>query len=102
MRIKHNVTPKGLYIYFYGELDEHHASNARDKIDCLIERYSSTISVVFYMQNLTFMDSTGIGMLIGRYKKLKNMNIPAYIESPSFSADKVFTVSGIYKLIPKI
>ncbi|MBQ3571483.1 MAG: anti-sigma factor antagonist [Clostridia bacterium] len=102
MKIKHNVTPKGLYIYFEGELDEHHASNVRDKIDCLIDRYSSTVSVVFNMRNLTFMDSTGIGVLIGRYKKLKNMKIPAYIENPSFSADKVFSVSGIYKLIPKI
>ena len=38
----------------------------------------------------------------GRYKKLKNMRIPTYIENPSFSVDKVFSVSGIYNLIPKL
>jgi len=54
------------------------------------------------MHGLTFMDSTGIGVLIGRYKKLKNMKIPTYIENPSFSVDKVFSVSGIYNLIPKL
>lgn len=102
MEIKYSVAPDGLYLYFTGELDEHYSKQARERIDALIEKYSSARSVVFNMKGLSFMDSTGIGMLIGRYKKLKNLKIPAYIENPSFSADKVFSASGIYTLIPKL
>ncbi len=102
MQIKFNLTKRGLYIYLEGELDECNGTYAKSKIDELIEKYSTSPSVVFNMHGLTFMDSTGIGILIGRYKKLKNMKIPTYIENPSFSVDKVFSVSGIYNLIPKI
>lgn len=102
MEIKFSVKRSGIYIYLIGELDEHQSINARDKIDEIIDRYNNARSVVFNMKELSFMDSTGIGMLIGRYKKLKQLKIPAYIENPSFSADKVFSTSGIYNLIPKI
>lgn len=102
MEIKYRVARDGLYIYFEGELDEHYCSKTREKLDALIENNSDAHSVVFNMRGLTFMDSTGIGMIIGRYKKLKNLKIPVFIENPSFPADKVFSASGIYTLIPKI
>lgn len=102
MKINHRLTRSGLYIYFEGELDERCGKDARIKIDELIEDNLNVPAVIFNMRNLTFMDSTGIGVLIGRYKKLSKIKIPVYIENPSFSADKVFSVSGIYNLIPKI
>ena len=48
------------------------------------------------------MDSTGIGFLIGRYKKLKRSSTPMYIQSPDLAADKILSMSGIYSLIPKL
>ena len=102
MKIKFNITKLGLYIYLEGEFDECHGALAKKKLDELIDNNANAPSVVFNMKGVTFMDSTGIGVLLGRYKKLKNMRIAAYIENPSFSADKVFSISGIYNLIPKI
>ncbi|MDY4187598.1 MAG: STAS domain-containing protein [Candidatus Borkfalkiaceae bacterium] len=102
MEIKYKVAKSGLYIYFDGELDEHYCNKTREKLDELIDSNTNVRSVVFNMHGLSFMDSTGIGMLIGRYKKLKNLKIPVFIENPSFPADKVFSASGIYTLIPKL
>lgn len=102
MKIKYNKNQSGLYIYLDGELDEYSGRDVKEKMDELIDKNSNVPSVIFNMRNLTFMDSTGIGVLIGRYKKLKKLKIPAYIENPSFNADKVFNVSGIYNLIPKL
>lgn len=102
MEIKFNVTRSGVYIYMIGELDEHHSAKVREKIDSIIDKHANARSVIFNMRELSFMDSTGIGMLIGRYKKLKQLKIPTYIENPSFCADKVFSASGIYSLIPKL
>ncbi len=102
MQIKHRIDKIGLHIYMYGELDEFYQNQIKEEIDNLIENNLTIQSVIFDMRGLTFMDSTGIGILIGRYKKLKKLKIPCFISNPSFSADKVFTVSGIYDLIPRV
>ena len=47
------------------------------------------------------MDSTGIGFLIGRYKKAARMGISMSVEAPNLAADKILNLSGIYTLIPK-
>ena len=47
------------------------------------------------------MDSTGIGLLIGRYKKLKDVNVKSYVQGASNSAEKVLEISGIYRIMPK-
>lgn len=48
------------------------------------------------------MDSTGIGVLIGRYKKMKLKNIPIFIANPSNHAEKIFKMTGLYDIMPKI
>ena len=45
---------------------------------------------------------TGIGVLIGRYKKMKDKNIPIFITNPSSHAEKIFKITGLYSLMPKI
>ena len=57
---------------------------------------------VFDLSGVRFMDSTGIGFLIGRYKRLRRYGIPAALQSVDFAADKVLAMSGIYALIPKL
>ena len=48
------------------------------------------------------MDSTGIGVLIGRYKKLKTNKVPIYICNPSNHVEKIFQMTGLYEIMPKI
>ena len=48
------------------------------------------------------MDSTGIGFLIGRYKKLRKYGMVMALESPNAGADKILALSGVYSLMPKI
>ena len=101
MDIKSKVLDGVLYIMMIGELDEYTANYTRDYLDnCFLE--NSFSSVVFEMSRLDFMDSTGIGVLIGRYKKLKNRNKSIYISNPSITIEKIFKMSGIYQIMPKI
>ncbi len=48
------------------------------------------------------MDSTGVGLIMGRYKKLKQNNVSMFINEPNKQIDKVLKVSGLYSIIPLI
>ena len=102
MVVKHNLVNNDLYLYFYGEIDEHGVSNQRAKIDKLIDENAFVKSVIFNFENVSFMDSTGIGMLIGRYKKIKSYNIAAFVQNPTSNVQKIMQISGLYKILPKI
>jgi len=93
---KHTLT-----IFLNGELDEYTADLTRQKMDDAIS--SPGIStVIIDLTNLSFMDSTGIGVLIGRYKKLKARGIPVCVRNPNSTIEKIFKMAGLYTIMPKI
>lgn len=101
MKIKARVYNGVLYVLLCGELDEHTASYVRDEMDkAFLEKGFSQI--IIDLSELDFMDSTGIGVLIGRYKKMRDKKIPIYICNPSSHAEKIFKMTGLYNLMPKI
>lgn len=91
-----------LHFYFDGELDEHAARVTRRQMDAFIDENASAEGAVFHLTNVTFMDSTGIGFFIGRYKKLAAYSIPAYFADVGSEADKVLSLSGVYTVVPKL
>ena len=101
MEVKYSKTKDALTLYVYGELDECTASKAKDILDKVILDNVNVSKVVFDLSGLSFMDSTGIGLLIGRYKKLKSFNLPSYITGASFSTEKVIELAGLYSIMPK-
>lgn len=101
MEIKTRVYKSVLYISLVGELDEHSAFYTRETLDNILEK-ESFVQVIVDLQDLEFMDSTGIGVMIGRYKKLKAQNIPLYLTNPNKHIDKIFEMTGLYKIMPKL
>jgi stage II sporulation protein AA (anti-sigma F factor antagonist) len=91
-----------LYIDIQGEMDECSSADAREKCDRLIEDNLNCKRIIIDLSKVEFMDSTGIGFLIGRYKKTSRLSLPLFIKNPNFTADKVLSISGIYSLIPKV
>jgi len=102
MKIYANKRGKTLQLKLVGELDEHSAKNARRETDEQADNFIGVERAVLDLSEVAFMDSTGIGFLIGRYKKFQRLGIPLYIASPSQSTDKILLMSGVYTLIPKI
>ena len=101
MDITHKTADRTLYVSLRGEIDESRAGKIRAELDALFSAPGLEKAVID-MSGITFMDSTGIGMLIGRYKTLKARRIPLMIASPSVAADKILSLSGIYDIMPKI
>ena len=102
MEIKYKKTDSLLTVYVYGELDEYSAQSAKNILDRLIYDNVNCGGVVFDLSGLSFMDSTGIGVLIGRYKKMREYNKPIFITNPSRNAERIFKMSGLYDIMPKI
>ncbi len=101
MEIKYKKNNDVLTFYIYGELDEYSSSKAKEMLDKVILDNALVKNCVFNLSGLSFMDSTGIGLLIGRYKKLKNLGVVSYISGANFSAEKILELSGLYSIMPK-
>ncbi len=102
MEIKSRIINKTLYILLSGELDEYTAQSVRKKLDLLFDTEKGFVQIVMDLSELTFMDSTGVGVLIGRYKKMRESNKPIFITNPSRNAERIFKMSGLYEIMPKI
>ncbi|MGN1208618.1 MAG: anti-sigma factor antagonist [Christensenellales bacterium] len=101
MEIKTRVYKNALYVSLCGELDEHSALYTRETLDNILDKEEFK-QVIVDLNELEFMDSTGIGVMIGRYKKLKNQDIPLYLTNPNKHIDKIFEMTGLYKIMPKL
>lgn len=83
-----------------GELDHNSASEVRVKIDDRIDM-DNVKKVILNFEHVTFMDSSGIGAVVGRYKKLFNKGGTLCISTANKSVDRIFDLAGLYKLIKK-
>lgn len=99
MNINYIKEDKLLYIEITEEIDHHIADKVRRKVDNEITRYMPR-KTIFDFSRVTFMDSAGIGMIIGRYKMMKLIGGSLEIENVSESTKKILEMSGILKIIP--
>ena len=81
------------------EIDDHSVQKIRRRADYEIERYMPK-KVVFDFNCVTFMDSAGIGLIIGRYKFANLLGAKLEVANLTQSVKKIFEMSGILKLIP--
>lgn len=90
---------KLLYIHITEEIDHHTTEKMRRKMDYEITRFMPR-KVVFDFSKVSFMDSAGIGLLIGRYKLAKLLGGSTQIINASQSIKKVLEMSGVVRIIP--
>ena len=101
MQVKSRVHNGVMYVLLCGELDEHSANYTRITLDDMFDKPTFK-KIIIDLSELDFMDSTGIGVLIGRYKRMKDKNIPIYISNQSSHAERIFKITGLYDIMPKI
>ena len=99
MESLYNEEDKLLLIKITEEIDECSVQKIRRRVDYELERYMPK-KVIFDFDSVTFMDSAGIGLIIGRYKLANMLGIELEITNLTHSVKKIFEMSGILKLIP--
>lgn len=87
-----------LVVYMTGELDHHSAEEVRIKIDDRLERENINYLIMDF-SGVTFMDSSGIGAVIGRYKKISAKGGKVSVTRVNEPIKRVFELSGLFKII---
>jgi anti-sigma F factor antagonist len=89
-----------LIIRLQEELDHHNAIRIREKADKLIDR-NNIKHIIFDFSGAGFMDSAGIGVVMGRYKKVIFVGGKTAVANVNSTVDRIFKLSGLYKIIEK-
>lgn len=97
MNSKYIQEDKLLILEITEEVDHHTTESIRRVADNEITRYMPR-KVVLDFNNVSFMDSSGIGMILGRYKIVKMIGGSLEMKNVSKSVKKIFDMSGITKI----
>jgi stage II sporulation protein AA (anti-sigma F factor antagonist) len=89
---------KNLIIKFAGDIDQHNAEEFRDRIDRAYDR-SHCRHIIFDFSGVSFMDSSGIGLLIGRYKSVQSRGGSVAIANMNRDLERIYAISGLQKII---
>ena len=86
-----------LILRLRGELDDITVKDLRSRISDYIEGYKIKHLVINF-QNLDFLDSSGIGFIIGRYHQIKKVNGDVTLCNIPNKLERIISISGLYKI----
>ncbi len=87
-----------LVVKLDGEIDHHTAPELKDEIDREIN-LRNIINLVLDFDGVSFMDSSGIGVIIGRYKQIQARGGRTMIIRVKPQVDKILEISGLKKIL---
>lgn len=82
------------------ELDHHNAAGIREKVDDTIIR-QGVKRVIFDFSRTVFMDSSGIGVIMGRQKIMESIDGKVFVRNMGREIQRIFLISGLHKLVEK-
>lgn len=97
---EYEVINQCLVIKLHKELDHHCSLSIREKTDKLLDR-GTIKNIIFDFEEANFMDSSGIGVIMGRYKRVLFTGGKVAVTNVSDTIDRVLKLSGLYKIIEK-
>lgn len=87
-----------LKIFLCGEVDHHHAVEIRTCVDELIDRFLPK-TVILDFEHVSFCDSSGIAIVLGRYKKMKSLDSDLFLSGLSGQTLTIFQLANIEKIV---
>ena len=97
MVIRMDASPSGVTIWLSGELDHHAARSLRDQIDGAVDRTGAK-RLRLDFEGVSFMDSSGIGLIMGRYRLMQLAGGQLYVTGASDRIRKIMRLAGLDRL----
>ena len=89
---------EGLVAEISGDIDHHSAKYLREEIDRACEKYLPK-ALYIDLSELSFMDSSGIGLVLGRYRNMAKRGGDTYVIVPEGRIRKILTMAAADKLV---
>ena len=87
-----------LRVAIVGEINHHNAVFVRQEIDEKIQELNSK-NLVLDLAEVSFMDSSGLGLIMGRYQRMQELGGTLTVANPSAEHKKLFKLAGLNKLV---
>ncbi len=98
MDVMCNKKGRTLIVKIIGDIDHHTAEEIRDKIDKEFNKMNAR-DIILDFESVSFMDSSGIGMIIGRYKNTELKGGKVVAVNINEDVARLFDISGLKKII---
>lgn len=99
MELQFKRKNKTMIILISGEIDHHTSIELRRQTESALAQMGGR-NIIFGFEEVTFMDSSGIGMMIGRYKQLQALQGRIAIACANEKIAEIIRLSGLTKLLP--
>lgn len=97
-KMNSEVVQEQLTVLFFGEIDSSNVAFYKVKIQDLLQRHA--IKKIFMdFNDVDFIDSAGIGLILGRYNEMKLVNGEVILTGINKEIMKLFTISGLTKIM---
>lgn len=90
-----------LILHLPDELDHHTAGEIRESTDDLFA-CKKIRDIIFDYSSTTFMDSSGIGLIMGRYREVRYLKGNVYLVNISGDMERILSISGLYRVAIKL
>ena len=88
-----------LYVCIDGDIDHHSAKYIRETIDKEIFLTRPRV-MILELSEVDFMDSSGLGLILGRYTRMREVGGLLKLSNPTPQTVKILALAGVDKLIP--
>ena len=90
-----------MVIHLGEDLDHHNAVYIREMADGYVDKYPID-RIIFDFSGVEFMDSSGIGVIMGRYKLMARRGGTVAVACRGGKVDKIFEMAGLYQLVERL
>lgn len=98
MQMKAYSSEGSLVVKLDGEIDHHSAAEVREGLDRMIAE-NKPHTMILELAGIDFMDSSGLGLVLGRYRRLCEIGSKMLIKNPSAGTERILAMAGVDKLI---
>ena len=90
-----------MIVFLSGEIDHHSVKDIRDDIDRIMID-SKPKALILNLTGIGFMDSSGLGLILGRYRRANELGIQLFISGADKNVLKILKMAGVDKLIKTV
>lgn len=83
-----------------GELDLHGAEVFREKVDVALEA-SGVKHILLNLEHVTFIDSSGLGVILGRYKRVSTLGGQMALANVQPQVTRILELSGLFRIMSR-